>query len=199
MRQHAEQFIAQCRDARADGSLQLPLRRAQRHVRLRGDHIHHRLRLGQIEFSIQPCALRELARLRMTCARPQQRLQHPPRHQHAAVTGNLHRILAGETGRPFEIRRQHRVHHLPVIHDASQHRTPRRQFSAAPDIEKNLPRPAPAHAEQGDGSSARRRGHGGDGVLACHDRSLSHSRSTRTNFSFCGIVPTDTRTYSGSL
>ena len=123
MRQGVHQFVAQPVDAPGKPAGELFLRRRQGQLGARMDHVGHRLGLREINTTVQKRALRKLAGPGGPRAGGQHRFQHPTRRQQSAMTGNLHRVLAGERARRPQHRDQHLIHHLSGLDDpAEMHR-----------------------------------------------------------------------------
>ena len=81
-------------------SFQMPPRQPQRRVASSADQIRNRFRLSQIHPPVQKRPFRELARIRQTAARLQQRIQRQSCAQRAAVALQFHDILPRVAVRP---------------------------------------------------------------------------------------------------
>ena len=103
LRQQQAQPIRPAAIQRAQRTIELTQRLAPLRLRLRGDQVVHRLRLGQVHPAVQECAPGELAGLGWPGAKRDQRIGHAGQHRAAAVQVEFRRILAGVaagTGQP---------------------------------------------------------------------------------------------------
>ena len=207
-----QQFLAQTLDHPAQPSFQLPRRGPRGRFTARIDQVHHRFGLGQIHLAVEEGTLREFARRGRPRPGGKQGGEHGLRHDHAAMTADLHHVLTGVAARCAEHGEQHLVQHHAVTLDAAlDHpagRNLRHRAASAEHAAGQFHRPRAAHADQCHGPGPERRGQRGDRVRRVHQPaltivppsnppSLASSRRAAMKTLFCGMVPTDTRIHSG--
>ena len=107
LREDLDAPLAEPADVLAEPAFELLGSRAQSEIGLRGDQVHHRLRLGEIHLAVEKRALRKLTRQRRPRAVDEQQLQDSPGDEHATVARDLDDILAGVAGRRAENGQQH--------------------------------------------------------------------------------------------
>ena len=119
-RHQVEQPLLDRTNPRGECPLQLIKRRASLQRCDCLDEIAYRLRLNQIELAIEKSALGEFA----TAGRPRAGVEagfpDPGRHQHAAVTTDLHHIFTGVTRRPAMNRYHYLVNNPVALHDFAE-------------------------------------------------------------------------------
>ena len=89
---------------------ELGIRRRCREFGAGVDEVGNRLRLGQVEATIEECAAGELAGFGVACARAEDGMEHLAGDQASAMAPDFHRVLPRETPRPAEHREQDFVH-----------------------------------------------------------------------------------------
>ena len=187
-------------DLLAESALQLCRRSSRCPRRSRADKVHHRLRLSQIELTVEEGSLCELTGPGHAGTSFKRCGQNARGDKRSSVSADLDKILAGVAARVAEDREQHLVDDLAMgINDPAEGHLPLfhrgRRLSSAEDRVGHYQCPGSAHPDDCKGPLAGRCGQRGNGLL--HGYFLRTSLSSSMQRRFWSMVPTEMRIHSG--